>query len=169
MPDNLVLKVVEKTDLDFLHRLYNDPDVMYFWFREPFYSKVRLEESFNKSKENNKMKSFILQDNDESVGIVELLDVDYVHRKAEFAIIIDPLQQGKGYAFKATRLAQDYAFKTLNINKLYLIADVKNEKAIHVYEKAGFVKEAVLKDEYFVGGEYHSITYMSCFQDDYLK
>ena len=169
MTQDLTLKVLEKTDLDFLHRLYNDPDVMYFWFREPFLSKATVEENFEKSRENKNHKSFVLKDDDDLVGIIQLFDVDFVHRKAEFAIMIDPLMQGKGYALPATNLAIDYSFTTLNLNKLYLIADVDNEKAIHIYEKAGFTQEAILKQEYFVNGEYHDITYMSCFQEDYLK
>src|SRR5699024_487489 len=95
--------------------------------------------------------------------------IDYIHRKAEFAIIIDPLQKGKGYALKATSLALDYAFRTLNLNKLYLYVDAINEKAIHIYNKTCFITETNLKDELFVNGTYHDVVYMSCFQKYYLK
>lgn len=169
MSENLYLRVFEKTDLDFMHRLYNDATIMSFWFEEAFYSRARLEADFEKNLNDTQTKSFILQDGDEVIGLIQLFLVDYIHRKAEFAIIIDPLQQGKGYALKATNLSTEYAFKTLNLNKLYLYVDAVNEKAIHVYKKAGFTQEAVLKDEFFINGEYHDIVYMSCFQKDYLK
>ena len=169
MSDNLFLRVFEKTDLDFVHKLYNDPKIMHFWFEEPFYSNANLEEAFDKNKDNPRRKSFILQDDIDIVGLVQLFSIDYIHRKAEFAIIIDPINQGKGYALRATNLALEYAFGTLNLNKFYLYVDEKNEKAIHIYEKAGFVQEAVLKDEFFVNGTYHNVVYMSCFQNDYLK
>lgn len=169
MSNNLNLRVFEKSDLDFLHRLYNNPEIMAYWFEDPFYSKSALETSFEKNMSNPRIKSFILQDDDETVGLIQLFSIDNIHRKAEFAIIIDPLQQGKGYALKATYLALDYAFRTLNLNKLYLYVDAINEKAIHIYNKAGFIKEATLKDEFFVNGAYHDVVYMSCFQKDYLK
>src|SRR5699024_8919510 len=165
MSDNLNLRVFEKTDLDFLHRLYNNPEIMAYWFEDPFYSKSALETSFEKNLNNPRIKSFILQNNDEMVGLIQFFFIDYIyckslffidhiHRKTEFAIIIDPLQQDKGYALKATSLALDYAFRTLNLNKLYLYVDAINEKAIHIYNKAGFIKEATLKDEFFVNGAY---------------
>src|SRR5699024_6678526 len=169
MSDNLNLRVFEKTDLDFLHRLYNNPEIMAYWFEDPFYSKSALETSFEKNLNNTRIKSFILQNNDETVGLIQLFFIDYIHRKAEFAIIIDPLQQGKGYALKATSLALDYAFRTLNLNKLYLYVDAINEKAIHIYNKAGFIKEATLKDEFIVNGAYHDVAYMSCSQKEYLN
>lgn len=163
------LRTLEKTDLDFLHRLYNDPKIMDYWFEEPFNSKAALEAGFEKHLNDPSIKSFILKDSDEMVGLIQLFSIDYIHRKAEFAIIIDPLQQGKGYALLATNLSSEYAFLTLNLNKLYLYVDAVNDKAIHIYEKAGFIQEAVLKDEFFVNGKYHDIVYMSCFQKDYLK
>ncbi len=169
MSDDLYLRVLEKSDIDFLHRLYNNPDIMNFWFKEAFYSKSTLEAYFEKQLKDSQTKSFILQNGDEIIGLIQLLEVENIHRKAEFAIMFDPLKQGKGYALKATNLAIEYAFRTLNLNKLYLYVDAINEKAIHIYEKAGFVQEAFLKDEYFVDGEYHNIVYMSCFQKDYLK
>src|SRR5690625_3294260 len=169
MSDNLNLRVFEKTDLDFLHRLYNNPEIMAYWFEDPFYSKSALETSFEKNLNNPRIKSFILQNNDETVGLIQLFFIDYIHRKAEFAIIIDPLQQGKGYALNATSLALDYAFRTLNLNKLYLYVDAINEKAIHIYNKAGFIKEATLKVEFFVNGVYHDVVYMCCFEQDYLR
>lgn len=169
MTQNISLRAIEKTDLDFLHRLYNDPAIMNYWFEEAYYSKTKLEENYEKQEENSSDRKFILHDGSEQLGFVALYKIDYIHRKAEFAIMIDPKHQGKGYAIPATNLAMDYAFRKLNLNKLYLIVDKENEKAIHVYEKTGFIQEAVLQDEYFINGTYRSIVYMSIFQKDYLK
>ena len=51
-----------------------------------------------------------LRKDNEMVGLVELVEIDYIHRRTEFQIIIDPNYQGYGYAVDATRLAMDYAF-----------------------------------------------------------
>src|SRR5699024_6868830 len=102
MSDNLDLRVIDKTDLDFLHRLYNKPEIMAYWVEDPFYSKSALETSCEKNLNNPRIKSFIVQNNDATVGVIQLFFIDYIQRKAEFAIIIDPLQRGSGYALKAT-------------------------------------------------------------------
>jgi diamine N-acetyltransferase len=169
MSEQLVLNTMEKEDLEFIHGLMNDPDIMSFWFEEPYQTKVDLEEKFMRHKDNDHLRYFILKKNGEQLGLVALYSIDPVHRKAEFAIIIDPAHQGFGYSGKATRLAMDYAFHILNLHKLYLIVDETNEKAIHVYEQAGFKTEAVLKEEYFIKGSYHDVVYMSIFQKDYLQ
>src|SRR2546427_6917737 len=62
-------------------------------------------------------------------GLVELVEIDLIHRRAEFQIIIAPEQQGQGIAAQATRLALDYGFKTLNLHKIFLHVDQENEKA----------------------------------------
>lgn len=169
MIQNETLSVIEKSDLDFIHRLFNDPTIMNFWFEEAYNSKTQLEENYDKQMESQRSRQFILRNETEQLGFIALFDLDLIHRKAEFAIMMDPKQQGKGYAKIATKLAMDYAFRTLNLNKLYLIVDQVNEKAEHIYENSGFKREGILKDEYFVDGKYHSVVYMSIFQNEYLN
>lgn len=102
------------------------------------------------------------------VGLVELVEINHVHRRAEFQIIIAPSHQGHGFASRAARLAMDYAFSVLNLYKLYLIVDIENEKAIHIYKKLGFHTEGQLIDEFFVNGEYRTAIRMCIFQPEYL-
>lgn len=169
MIEELNIRALEKDDIDFIHQMMNNPDIMKFWFQEAYKPKAQLEEEYLKYKDDNHARQFILEKDGVKLGMVALFGIEHVHRKAEFAIMIDPAYQGHGYASKATHLTINYAFSTLNLNKLYLVADAINEKAIHVYEKVGFNLEARLKDEYFVNGNYHDSVIMSMFQTDYLQ
>lgn len=164
MINNISLRIAEREDTDFLLKMFNNPSVMNYWFSEAYYSKAVLEEKLTKQSENKNSRQFILHNGNEKLGYVALFDIDLIHSRAEFAIMLDPEKQGNGYALPATQQAIDYAFRTLNIHKLFLVVDEINEKAIHVYEKAGFEKEAVLKEEYYVDGAYHNIVYMSVIQ-----
>ena len=110
----------------------------------------------------------IVEHDKAKVGLVELVEIDYVHRRAEFQIIIAPAHQGLGYAAKAVLLVMDYAFTVLNLYKLYLVVDTENKKAIHVYKKLGFEVEGELKHEFFSNGEYRNALRMCTFQTDYL-
>ena len=134
MSTRISLRAIVKTDLDFLHRLVNNPAIMNYQFEETYYSKAKLEENFEKQKDDLGNRKFLYNET-ERLRFVALYKISYVHRKAEFSIMIDPKQQGKGFAIPSTTLAKDHAFRTLNLNKLYLIADQENEKAIHIYEK----------------------------------
>src|SRR5699024_12424778 len=134
MTDKLELRALEKEDLDFIHRLNNNPDIMSFWFEEPYQTKAELEENYMKNKDNKHVRLFILEKSNEQLGLVALFSIDYIHRNAEFTIMIDPIHHGFGYLSKATKLLMSYAFITFNVKKVYLIFDESNIKYIHVNE-----------------------------------
>ncbi|HEM2527467.1 TPA: spermidine N1-acetyltransferase, partial [Listeria monocytogenes] len=167
MSGDLKLRPLEREDLKFVHRLNNDAKIMSYWFEEPYEAFVELQELYDKHIHDQSERRFILELDGQMVGLVELMEIDYIHRRAEFQIIIDPKFQGHGYAVSATKLAMKYAFHVLNLHKLYLVVDKVNEKAIHVYEKVGFIREGELIDEFFVDGTYHDAIRMCIFQHQY--
>lgn len=70
------------------------------------------------------------------VGVIGLLNIDCVNRKAEFYITIGSIpHKRKGVASAATRLLLDYAFFELNLNKVYLNVDADNAAACCFCEK----------------------------------
>ena len=168
MTTDIHLRPLEKDDLTFLHRLNNDPDIMTFWFEEPYRSLTHLQHEYDENLKEQLSRQFVIMHGEEKVGFVGLFDFDHLHRKAEFGIMIDTAYQGKGYAKAATKLAMSYAFYRMNVRKLFLIVDLYNEKAIHIYEKMGFKREAELEKEYFVNGEYHDVLKMRILQDEYF-
>lgn len=78
------------------------------------------------------------------------------------------MRRGVSCGRVATRLAIQYAFRTLNLYKLYLLVDVDNARAIAIYQGAGFQREGVLTDEYFSDGRYRSVVRMRLFQHEAL-
>lgn len=169
MSGDLKLRPLEREDLKFVHRLNNDAKIMSYWFEEPYEAFVELQELYDKHIHDQSERRLILELDGQMVGLVELMEIDYIHRRAEFQIIIDPKFQGHGYAVSATKLAMKYAFHVLNLHKLYLVVDKVNEKAIHVYEKVGFIREGELIDEFFVDGTYHDAIRMCIFQHQYQE
>lgn len=168
-PASVTLRPLERDDLHFVHVLNNNRSVMGYWFEEPYESFVELEELYRKHIHDQSERRFIVEDpRGERVGLVELVEIDHLHRRGEFLIMIAPGQQGRGYARAATRLAVNYAFRVLNLYKLYLLVDVDNLRAIRIYEDVGFRREGVLIDEYFSDGRYHSAVRMCLFQHEWL-
>ncbi|QKJ88310.1 Diamine N-acetyltransferase [Paramixta manurensis] len=162
------LRPLEREDLRFVHQLDNNASVMRYWFEEPYEAFVELEDLYGKHIHDQTERRFVVEHNDEKVGLVELVEINHVHRRAEFQIIIAPAHQGKGLAGKAVKLAMDYGFSVLNLYKLYLIVDQENEKAIHIYTKLGFEIEGVLKHEFFINGEYRNTIRMCIFQHQFM-
>ena len=128
-----------------------------------------LQDLYNKHIHDQSERRFIVDRDGESIGLVELVEIDHIHRRAEFQIIIAPEWQHRGYATLAARLVMAYAFDVLNLYKLYLVVDMENVHARHLYAKLGFTEEGVLRREFFVNGSYHDVTRMCIFQDDYWR
>ena len=168
------LRPLERSDLHFVHVLNNNRSVMGYWFEEPYESFVELEELYRKHIHDQSERRFIVEHasvddhSHERVGLVELVEIDHLHRRAVFLIMISPDFQSRGFAKAATRSAINYAFRVLNLYKLYLLVDIDNAAAIKVYEGAGFKREGVLVDEFFSDGRYRSVIRMCIFQHEAL-
>ena len=167
-PASLRLRPLEREDLKFVHNMDNNAAIMRYWFEEPYEAFVELVELYDKHIHDQMERRFIIDSDGVNVGLVELIEIDYIHRRAEFQIIIDPACQGLGYGEKATRMALDYAFQVLNLHKIYLVVDRENKKALHIYEKVGFEHEGVLRQEFFSNGAYRDAARMCIFQPAYL-
>lgn len=166
---SIKLRPLEREDLRFVHQLDNNANIMRYWFEEPYEAFIELNDLYEKHIHDQTERRFIVEHEYNAVGLVELVEIDHIHRRAEFQIIIDPRYQGQGYARVAAKRAMDYAFLVLNLYKLYLIVDVDNKKAIHIYETLGFEIESVLKHEFYVNGEYRNAIRMCIFQPQYIE
>jgi len=163
------LRPLEREDLRFVHELDNNESVMHYWFEEPYEAFFELCDLYEKHIHDQSERRFVAEYDHTPIGLVELVDINHIHRRAEFQIIIAPEFQGRGYAREATRLAVEYAFAILNLHKVYLVVDVDNAPAIHVYQQQGFQEEGLLRQEYFAAGHYCDVIRMALFQQDFLK
>ena len=102
-----------------------------------------------------------------AIGSVYLRDIDETHHKAEYGIFIgEEAALSKGYGTEAAQLMLQYAFETLHLHKVMLRVLAENKRAQRSYEKAGFRKEAYLKDDVFLNGRFCDVILMACICDD---
>ncbi|WP_141755538.1 GNAT family N-acetyltransferase, partial [Staphylococcus sp. HMSC070D05] len=83
--------------------------IMSYWFEEPYESLTELQHLFDKHLLDESERRFIVEDENQVVGIVELVEINYIHRNCEIQIIIKPEFSGKGYAKFAFEKAINYA------------------------------------------------------------
>ena len=103
----LKLRPLERDDLIFVHVLDNNESVMHYWFEEAYEAYVELCDLYDKHIHDQSERRFVAELDGVRVGLVELVEINHIHRRAEFQIIIAPEHQGKGYATVATSLAMD--------------------------------------------------------------
>lgn len=162
------LRALEVSDLPFVHELNNEYSIMSYWFEEPYETLTELQYLFDKHLLDESERRFIVEDENQVVGIVELVEINYIHRNCEIQIIIKPEFSGKGYAKFAFEKATSYTFDILNMHKIYLFVDTDNEKAIHIYKSQGFKKEGLLKEQFYTKGKYKDAYIMSLLKSEYI-
>jgi len=89
------------------------------------------------------------------VGLIGLLNIDSRSRKAEYYITLGEHEyKGKGVATKASHLLLEYAFDELHLNRVYLYTEVENHSAQRLFERLGFRKEGLLREDVRQGSRY---------------
>jgi len=105
-------------------------------------------EWFNKNKDRTDRYDAVIQVDGIAVGLIGLLEIDKRNKKAEFYIALGEEEyKGKGIASKASKILLDYSFNDLELNKLYLYTEKENVSAQRLFEKIGFQKEGLLKED----------------------
>ena len=103
------------------------------------------------------------------IGIVSLLDIDWLNRKAKVSINIGESEYwGKGLAVETLKLLFEYAFVDLNLHKLYAGIYTPNLRSKRVFEKLGLQHEATLKEEVYVDGKYYDAEIFTLYKKDWF-
>jgi putative acetyltransferase len=131
-------------DFAFLYELYMHPSINPYLMYEPMDAvsfKPILEELLLK----DLLYIYYTADNP-AVGMYKLVPNTYrsAHIVYLGGVAIHPLFAGKGFGQQMMRAIIEYAI-SIGFLRVELSVAVNNEKAITVYEKAGFVKEGIMK------------------------
>jgi len=75
------------------------------------------------------------------------------YRSASMGYCFDDEVWGHGYATEAARALLQWAFNTLDLNRVQAETDTRNAASARVLEKLGFVREGTLREDCVVSGE----------------
>lgn len=166
---DIYLRLMGREDTDDIIRWRNKESVFRnFIYQKPFTRKGH-EEWMASMIETGKAIQFIIceKEGGKPVGSVYLRDIDRTHNQAEYGIFIgEETALGRGYGTQAASLMIKYAFEEEKLHKLKLRVLAENKRAIRSYEKAGFVREAYLRDEVFLEGCYKDVIFMALLCED---
>jgi RimJ/RimL family protein N-acetyltransferase len=166
----IYLRAVEMSDGPTIVPWINSPAVSRtILHRRPL--NLRAEEEFleriSKS-ENDLVLGIALKADDQLIGATAFHQIDLRNRHACFGLTIGiPEAWGKGYGTEATRLMVDHAFETMNLNRVWLQVFEYNVRAFRIYEKIGFKKEGVLRQENYREGRYWDTFVMAILRQEW--
>ena len=103
------------------------------------------------------------------VGMTFLKNINMIFRHAEFSILIDSAQKGKGYGKEACYKTLEFGFRHLGLNKIYLKVRTDNTSALRIYEACGFKVEGTLREDIYKQGKFADQFYMVILVSEFEK
>ncbi len=104
------------------------------------------------------------------LGSVYIRDIDREHSRAEYGIFIgEASARGRGVGTAAAKLMLHYCFRQMGLHRIFLRALSDNQQAIRSYEKAGFTKEALLREDVFLDGAYRDVVLMGILDREFRE
>ena len=170
MNENVTIRPITEADTDNIIRWRNAPSVVeHFIYRTPLTAEAHLNWLHNRV-ETGDVAQFIIMDGETPVGSVYLRDIDRVNRKCEYGIFIgEDSCRGKGIGSAAARLALEYAFEELKMNRVFLRVFADNKQAVRSYEKAGFKYEGTFRDDVIIDGVPYDMVFMAILKSEWEK
>ena len=159
--DDASLRPIREDDLDALTRFSLDPEAgsEFEWsgFQDSKTWRRRWEQDGWLSAEHSELA--VARADDTFAGVVSWRDRTLGNGKAlcfEMGIMLLPEHRGQGVGTTAQRLLVDYLFDTTPAHRLQAFTEVENIPEQRALEKAGFVREGVMREVFFRAGRWRS-------------
>ncbi|MFZ5981908.1 MAG: GNAT family N-acetyltransferase [Candidatus Zixiibacteriota bacterium] len=168
--ERVFLTPANNDDFDDHYRWNHDREMVYLddmYFRPQNFSDAR--EAFEKRIRSKDViaLSVILKETGEHIGVTEIYAIDEYERKYIWGVVLDRKFWRQGLGTEVAGLIIRYVFEDLGYRRLKSYTHSGNPVSMKFQEKLGFVKEAVLRQEYFFGGEYVDGVNYGMLRDDY--
>lgn len=167
MGKRLGLRPLQSEDAQFLFKWHNDSRVLRR-FRYPQAQfcismkdeRIRVMEIIGQKDEQH----FIIVDlkGNEPVGLVTLSSIDRKNASSEIQVIIGEVDQwGERFCTEAVNLLVRYAFRVLNLHRIFVKVPELSEEVPGCFEECGFNIEGRLRHDHFSGGEWRDTLIMA--------
>ena len=158
MEKKIFLRALEPEDLDFLYEMENDESLWEVGSTNVPYSRQMLLDYIATASADiyaDKQVRFIIENEaHERVGIIDLMNFDPRHQRAEVGIVVKKEYQGQGFARLALKHLLQYATNLLHLHQIYAIVGCDNAGCLKLLKSFGFQGDICLKDWIFSGKEY---------------
>jgi len=166
---NVNLRVMEKDDVDFIVKCYNDIE-SYEYDPIAQVSKGEVLKDFDNPSQlailTERGRFIIEKKDDTKIGFIRhwyVLPLKYM----EIGYFIIPNERGKGYGTEAVQVIVDYLFLSKDIARIQAMTNTRNKMSQRVLEKTGFKKEGTVRKSAFVRGEWTNAYLYSIIREEW--
>jgi RimJ/RimL family protein N-acetyltransferase len=169
----IVLREYVMEDLPYMREWVNDPEITHyladsFTFPHSVYETENFLRMMVEGRSENK--GFVIADKQSYayLGQIDLHQVDYKNRCASMGIVIGRKEHlNQGYGKEAVALLMQFAFQSLNMNRLELDVYDFNERAYRCYVRCGFREEGRLRQKIYRDGQFRDVIKMAILKEEY--
>ncbi|MBU0610221.1 MAG: GNAT family N-acetyltransferase [Armatimonadetes bacterium] len=167
--EKVVLRALEQTDLETLHRWMNDAEVVHFLGRR--FPISALEEQRWLEREHDPTKELVLGiavPEGRLIGSCGLHQINPCNHNAHVGIMIGEKEYwGQGYGTDALVTLCAFGFAEMNLHRVCLHVFDFNPRGIRCYEKVGFVQEGRMREAIYKHGAYQDILEMGLLREEF--
>ena len=154
----LLLRPFSDADGDALFALHSNAHVLRYWDSPPWTDRARAELFIEKgrqlSEEGSGARVAMERASDGAfLGWCGLSKWNPDYRSASLGYCLGEAAWGQGYATEAAHRLVQWAYDTLDLNRVQAEADTRNAASARVLEKLGFVHEGTLREDCVVNGD----------------
>lgn len=169
--ERLVLRALVAGDLAEHHRLFSDPQVVRFLYDEVLdlpSAEAHLARRLKTGPPGEgEWVNLAVEVDGTFLGEVGVTLSSRVHRQCEIGYVFGAGSHGQGYATEASAAVIDLAFGALGAHRVAGRMDARNDASARVMERLGMRREAHLRQNEFVKGEWTDEVVYSVLLDEW--
>ena len=153
----LYLRPATAEDIANTHHWFLQENTQSIFHRpHPLLSATETAEAFKRQEKSSDHQELIMARKDDKmpVGRIRYTDLNSYNRSVELFVFVDPDERRKGHGSEGIRLLSRYAFRFLDMNRVYGYACETNTHSVKFIEYLKFRKEGTLRHFFLVDGEY---------------
>jgi RimJ/RimL family protein N-acetyltransferase len=168
--ERLYLRPVERGDLAQIQAWSNDAELRALTGETEPMSEAGVEAYYQRmqTERDRLWLAVVLRGSDRLIGETGLLRMFHPWRTTDCSLVLgDRAAWGQGFGREALSLLLDHTFGNLNFHRVAVGVAAGNTRALRFWEKAGFRREGVQRDGYYLNHCYADFVMLSLLEDEY--
>lgn len=156
--ERLTLRWLTADDAQALFDIFSDAAVTRYWSSGPWTDMAQARSAIDDivahyDAGSSLRLAIVLSATGEMIGSMNLYDFKHGNRRCDIGYALAAAHWGKGYLTEAMRATLDYAFDTLELNRIEADIDPRNDASARLLEKMLFQREGYMRERWIVQGE----------------
>ena len=166
--NTLSLRAIEKKDLQTIQAWRNDENLRRYFREYRDFSMSQLEKWYDNMIFDNRFEFFIVEHDNNPIGVAGITYIDWVNRHADVHFYIGEGSEwiDKKHSPEAFNLILDYGFDILNLNKIWAEIYEIDSKKLKFFKDNGFSIDANLREHYYYKGKYYTSHLLSLLKSE---